>query len=94
MLSLEDCIALSELSEAEILAIAEHEGIPEMVAAEMGNYLVQSASGEVRLRAMIVDDIHEAQSRGDVKRLLALKLVCKQYLGEHPSAERRTRDRD
>jgi DNA repair protein RadC len=94
MLSLEDCIALSELSEAEILAIAEHEGIPEMAAAEMGNYLVQSPTGEVRLRAMIVDDIHDAEARGDTRRVLALKLVCKKYLGEHPTAERRNLARD
>lgn len=94
MLSLEDCIALSELTEEEILAIAEHEGIPEMAATEMGNYLVQSGNGEVRLRAMIVDDIHNAQERGDVKRVLTLKMVCKHYLGEHPSAERRIRKRD
>jgi DNA repair protein RadC len=94
MLSLEDCIALSELSEAEILAIAEHEGIPEMAAAEMGNYLVQSPTGEVRLRAMIVDDIHEAEARNDTQRVLTLKLVCRQYLGQHPAAERRGHARD
>ncbi len=94
MLSIEDCIALSDLSEDEILAIAAHEHIPEMAAAEMGNYLVQTPDGEMRLRAIIVDDIREAGSRGDQKRVLALKLVCKQYLAQHPSAERRAVSRD
>lgn len=94
MLSLEDCIALSELTEEEIMAIAEHEGIPEMAATEMGNYLVQSPNGEMRLRAMIVEDIQSAEGRGDVKRVLALKLVCRQYLSDHPSAERRGKARD
>ena len=37
MLTIQDCIELSELSEDEILAIAEHEHIPEMAAVEMGN---------------------------------------------------------
>ena len=46
MLTLQDCIELSELSEEEILAIAEHEHLPEMVAVEMGNYLTHTASGE------------------------------------------------
>jgi hypothetical protein len=32
ILTIEDCIALSELTEEEILAIAAHEGIPEMAA--------------------------------------------------------------
>jgi hypothetical protein len=94
MLSIEDCIALSELNEEEIEAIAQHEHIPEIAAAEMGNYLIQSADGEMRLRAMIVDDIREASGRGDRTRVLALKLVCKNYLESHPMAERRRRPRN
>lgn len=94
MLSIEDCIALSELSEAEIEAIAQHEHIPEMAAAEMGNYLIQSPDGEMRLRAMIVDDIRQAQAGGDQTRVLALKLVCRNYLQSHPLAERRRQPRD
>ncbi len=39
MLRLEDCLALCDLSEDEVLAIAEHEHIPEMAAAELGNSL-------------------------------------------------------
>lgn len=89
MLSIEDCIALSELSEEEILAIAEHEHIPEIVAAEMGNYLVHTPDGEVRVRAIIVDDIREARRCEDNARVLALKMILKHYLGEHPVAEQR-----
>jgi hypothetical protein len=40
MLSLQDCIALCELSKDEVLAIAHHERLPEIAAAELGNYLV------------------------------------------------------
>ena len=36
MLTLTDCLELSELSEEEILAIAEHEHVPEIVDAEPG----------------------------------------------------------
>ena len=57
MLTLEDCIGLSELDEEEILAIAEHEHIPEMAAVEMGNYLCHTPEGERRIRRMIIDDI-------------------------------------
>jgi hypothetical protein len=45
ILSLEDCIALSSLTEEEIAAIAEHEHLPMIVAAELGNYLVQTPEG-------------------------------------------------
>jgi len=93
MLTLEDCIAFSELTEEEILAIADHEHIPEMVAAEMGNYLVHSPSGEIRVRAIIVDDIKESECSGDRARVIVLKLILKRYLGEHPLAERRQQKR-
>ena len=93
MLSIQDCIAFSELSEEEILAIADHEHIPEIVAAEMGNYLVHTPDGEVRVRAIIVDDIREAQRCENRERALALKLILKHYLGEHPVAEQRHKPR-
>ena len=37
MLSLKDCIDLSNLSDAEVAAIAEHEHVPEIVAAEIAS---------------------------------------------------------
>jgi hypothetical protein len=45
MLSFEDCVALSSLTEDEIAAIAEHEHLPMIVAVELGNYLVQTPDG-------------------------------------------------
>ena len=66
MLTLQDCIELSELSEEEILAIAEHEHIPEMLAVEMGNYLVHAPSGEKQIKRMIVDDIDQARAHGNL----------------------------
>ena len=48
MLTLEDCIGLSELDEEEILAIAEHEHIPEMAAvwSHWGNTQVSIINGQ------------------------------------------------
>jgi len=84
MLSLEDCIALSSLTEEEIAAIAEHEHLPMMVAAELGNWLVQTPDGSHYIRQMIRDDIAAAHARGDLVRELALKLVLRHYLSCHP----------
>lgn len=86
MLTLQDCIELSELSEDEILAIAEHEHIPEMLAVEMGNYLVHSPSGEKRIKRMIVDDIDLAREHGNLKHAAMLKRVLKHYVAEHAGA--------
>lgn len=57
MLSLEDCIALSGLTEDEIFAIAQHQHIPEIAAVELGNYLPSSADGRLAIEGMIRDHI-------------------------------------
>ena len=86
MLTLQDCIELSELTEEEILAIAEHEHIPEMVALELGNYLIHTESGERRIKRMIGDDIKHAQETGNAEHAAVLKSVLKHYLEHHSSA--------
>ena len=91
MLTLEDCIALSDLTEEEILAIASHERIPEIAAAELGNYLVHTVDGEWRIKAMIRDDIAEAASCGNRVRELALKVVLRNYICTHPDCDARRR---
>ena len=83
MLTLQDCIELSDLSEDEILAIAEHEHLPEMVAVEMGCYLCHTPDGDKRIRRMIADDIQHARDRGDVRHAALLRTVLKHYLAEH-----------
>jgi S-ribosylhomocysteine lyase LuxS involved in autoinducer biosynthesis len=83
MLTIQDCIELSELTEEEILAIAEHEHIPEMAALEMGSYLVHTPEGEQRIHTMIVDDIARARAEGDLVRVLSLKMCLKHYLEKH-----------
>jgi hypothetical protein len=83
MLTIEDCIALSELTEEEIDAIAEHEHLPEIVAVELGNYLVHAPGGVPRINAMIRDDIQAAERRGDRLHVLKLKLVLRHFIQEH-----------
>ncbi|HMX17006.1 MAG TPA: hypothetical protein PK375_07750 [Rhodocyclaceae bacterium] len=82
-LTLQDCIDMSELSEDEVLAIAEHEGLPELVALEMGNYLIQEPGGSLRIKRMIEDDIRQARAKGDRRHSAALKRVLKHYVDEH-----------
>ena len=93
MLSLEDCIALCGLSEEEVLAIAHHEHLPEIAAAELGNYLVRTPQGEMRIKTIIRDDIAEARASGDRLRELALKLMLRNYVARHPYCEERREER-
>lgn len=92
MLTLEDCIGLCGLTEEEVEAIAEHEHIPEMAAAELGNYLVSSPNGELCIKAMIRDDIAHARARANCDRELALKLVLRNFILQHPRCDQRQRN--
>jgi hypothetical protein len=86
MLTIEDCIALSELTPEEIAAIAEEEHLPQIVAAELGCYLVHTAEGRKRIKAMIRDDIETAHAHGDFRHAAKLKLVLKHFIAEHAEA--------
>jgi len=86
MLTLEDCIAFCDLTEKEILAIAEHENMPEIAAAAYGQYLMNDVDGAERIRQMIVDDIRLAQKRGDRSHVQTLLHVLHHFLRSHPEA--------
>jgi len=83
MLSWDDCVGLSSLTEEEIAAIAAHEHCPEMIAAGLGSFLVETADGRRRIRAMIRDDISQAGKRGDLYRAALLKLVLRHFVESH-----------
>ena len=83
MLTFEDCLGLSELTEEEILAIAEHENIPELAALEFGNYLMHTPRGEQQLKRIILEDIAAARKAGNVPHAATLKLVLRHYCQEH-----------
>lgn len=91
MLSLEDCIALCDLTGEEVLAIAEHEHIPEMAATELGHYLLCTAEGELCIKSMIRDDIRTATARNERERVLVLKAVLRNFVLQHPRCEERHR---
>ena len=86
MISLEDCIALSGLTEEEILAIATHERIPEIAASALAQYIMASDHGAEKVGLIIVDDIREAQAAHDSARVLTLLHVLHHYLRTHPEA--------
>jgi hypothetical protein len=84
MISLEDCVALSGLTEEEVLAIAEHEHLPEIAATALAQYLSKGEHGMEKIRDMIVDDIRQAQQRQDKAHILTLLHVLHHFLKSHP----------
>jgi hypothetical protein len=88
MLTLEDCIQMSELTEEEIAAITEHERLPVLAAAELGNHLLHSTAGPRRIAYMIEDSVVAARSKGDAVRIAKLQRVLRQFRRKHASSLR------
>jgi len=84
MLTREDCLALCELSEDEVAAIAEHEHVPEIVAMEMGQYLCHTPEGEARIERMIVEDIATARAHVNYAHMAKLVGVLRHFVEVHP----------
>jgi len=88
MITLEDCIAFCGLTEEEVLALAEHEHVPEMVATGLANQLMKQRHGPEKVRAIIVEDIRAALDRGDRRHAQELLAALRHFLGAHPDAYR------
>jgi hypothetical protein len=84
MISLEDMVGMSGLSEEEILAIAEHEHVPPSVATNLGSYLSGNHEGLSQVRDMIIDDIRVAQAQGNVAHERELLHVLHHFLRLNP----------
>jgi hypothetical protein len=84
MLSLRDCIDYASLSPSEVAAIAEHEHIPDIVAAELGAKLADSQDGRLRIMSYMLENIEIAQRCGQrdkaASMLEALKAFAEQRL--------------
>ena len=86
MITLADCLAMCGLSEDEVLAIAEHEHIPEIAAAALGQYLLNQERGPEKIRDMIRDDIRGALARNDRAHARELLMALRHFLSEHPQS--------
>ena len=84
MLTYEDCLGLCDLTEEEINAIAEYEHVPEIIAAELGAYLVHTAEGIMMIKKIILSDMEHARNIGDHDKAIRLKLVLKHFVEAHP----------
>ena len=86
MISLQDCIALCGLTEPEVLALAEHEHIPEIVAAALAQQLLCQSDGCRKIAGMIADDVRHAAAIGDGHHANELLQTLVQFVATHPEA--------
>lgn len=79
----DDILGMCDLTEEEVDAIAEHEHVPEAVAAALGNMLVHRDEGIDAIRRMIKDDVRAALARGDRAHASSLVKALHHFVAEH-----------
>jgi len=84
MLSLDDCIAMSGLSEEEIAIIAEHENLSLIVAAQLGHTLLKTPKGLFTLRGYIAEILAQAKLAGNCDKVKRVDLVLTRFNAAHP----------
>ena len=83
MLTYEECLAMSDLTEGEIKAIAEHDHLDPMNAMALGQYLI-THDDEVKIKKIIMDDIKHAHRMGNYAHERVLRSVLQHFIQTHP----------
>lgn len=84
MLAMQDLLDYCDLDAGEIEAIAEHEHIPLVIAAEMGESLLSSPEGVWRLHTMIAENMEHAVKLGRFQRVKELENTYQHLQRTHP----------
>ena len=88
MINENDILDMTCLTREQIAAIAAHEHIDAVGAAELGEYLMHIHHGPQRVQQMICEDIAAALHADDLTQARALYLALKGFLADHPEALR------
>jgi len=83
MLSLEDCLEFSDLATGEIEAIARHEHVPLVVAAEIGYQLLKTDDGIERLQCMIHESAKNALNQGHPEEAARFRAAYESFHAAH-----------
>ncbi len=88
MINMDDIMDLTDLTHDEIAAIAEHEGLPDLNAAALAEYMLHLHHGPQDVNRMISEDIRAALHRDDVAHARDLFVVLQHFIATHPEAQR------
>lgn len=88
MINIDDIMDMTDLTHAEIAAIAEHEDLPDLNAAALAEYMMHAPKGPQRILRMISEDIRDALRRDDLDHARALYVVLHHFVALHPEAVR------
>jgi hypothetical protein len=85
VLTVQECIDFSELTNDEAQALAAHEQIPEVVAAELGQCLLNSDVGTWLLKRYLREQRDAASRRNKLDRCAKLTEVLNGFSAAHPT---------
>ena len=88
MINENDILDMTCLTREEVAAIAEHEHISDVEAAELGEYMMHIHHGPQTVQSMICDDIRESLHKGDISHARALYKALATFIADHPEATR------
>lgn len=84
ILSLDECIDFTDLHADTVAAVAEHEGLPPIIAAQMGAELLRTAGGVHRLHRMFRETLEFAARRGRLERARTIEQAYQRFVASHP----------
>jgi hypothetical protein len=87
ILTVQECVDMSELSNEAIRAIAEHEHIPEVVAAELGQDLLKAPAGVAEIHRILEENLERAVKAGGPDKINDCKRVLERFIASQPDAD-------
>jgi len=85
VLTLEGSIALCDLSEDEIGAIAKHAPVPDRLAVALANDPFHTPEAVPMIHRMTIDDLARTVRHGNLAHSAMLKAVLRHFIETHPA---------
>jgi hypothetical protein len=85
MLTLQECRDFSDLSQEEVREIAEHEHLPEVLAAALGHALLKTPNGVDIILGYLLQNLERAAARGDLRRVSEVAALITRVMTRRPS---------
>lgn len=83
MLTLDDCIAFGDLTKTQLEAVAHHEHVPLIIAAEMMENIADTCEGCELVTGILRDEMKEARDKGDFRKVDCYRHALQDFLANH-----------
>ncbi len=84
MLTFEDCVAMGALSDEQIDALGAHEHVPDIIACELGTYLLNTPGGAQVIADGLRADLMQARLQHRTQAILHFQHLLDGFEREHP----------